>query len=300
MVLKGLTETLARPKQRDWGRITSDHIVTYYDDLLKLLPGIIRITVFHVDTTLEQQRLVDNPEVAGRRNLNSDEYPVLLELEYRQTITYGLLFDKEEDATTEQLFVEPIWNDLQEYLVQLIIAFDPEGLIYLEGLTVGDPLPSPNPTPGPTPPSTNIPTDTPDDGKRGTSRGAAVGISLTIVFLVICVASVILYRRYKHDMIYRQDQIIREEETTELDNTGQNVDWRNPYYPRPSGQHSGPGTPPSLLPPPQDNPDVGLPRTSSGTELTDLTGSDLGRGQDNNSDIGRGGRQSLQTIGQEM
>jgi hypothetical protein len=280
MVFKGLTEPLDRSKQLDWERITSNQIVTYYDDLLELLPGIVHIAVFTVDTTLKKQRVIDNPEVAGQRNLQSDEFPVLLELEYRQTITYGLLFEKEEEVTTEQLFVEPIWNDLQEYLVELIVAFDLEGLIYLEGLTVGDPTPSPNPGPAPTSPPTS---------ERGTSRVAAVGISLTIVFLVIFVASMILYRRYKQDMRHRPEQMLRDEqETTEFDNTGQNVDWRNPYYPRPPGQHSGPSTLP------QDNPDVGGPRNSSGTVFTDLTESDLGQGQDNGSE--NGAVQRLRTV----
>ena len=287
MVLKGLTETLTPSMQSDWKNITNDQIVKYYDDLLKYLPGKIYITIFKVETILTKQRVVENPEVAGQRNLQSD-YAVLLELEYRQTITYGLISDKAEEVTTEQLFVEPIWNDLQEYLVELIIAFELEGLLYLEGLTVGDPTqaPSPNPIPVPTSPPTNNLND--DDGGRATSQGAAVGISLTVVFFVIFVASMFLYRRYKHDMRNRPEQmIIRDEhETTGFDNTGQNVDWRNPYYPGPPGQHSGPSTPP----PPQDNPDV-LPRTSSDTIFTDLTESDLGY-----SDIGMGGGPRLETI----
>jgi hypothetical protein len=42
-----------------------------------------------------------------------------------------------------------------------------------------------------------------------------------------------------------------------------------------------------------------LPRTSSGTVFTDLSGSDLGRGQDNDSDIGMGAGPRLRTIIQE-
>jgi hypothetical protein len=294
MVFKGFTETLAPLEILKWEETTNKQIVTYYDDLNELLPGISHITVFMSRIKLIKQRLVDNPEVAGRRNLQGDEYPVLLELEYRQTITYGLLFEKEEEVTTEQLFVEPILNDLQEYLVALIIVLDLEGLIYLEGLTVGDPMaPSlPLPTSVPTLPPTNNPTD----GERVTSTGTVLAISLSAVFLVIFIASLILYRRYKHDTRYRPEQMMgHEQETREFDNTGQNVDWRNPYYPRLPGQHSDPNTPPR----PQDNPDIGPSRTSSGTVFTDLTDSEYGRGQDNESDIGMGPALRLRTILQE-
>ena len=109
-------------------------------------------------------------------------------------------------------------------------------------------------TPNPIPVPISPPTNNPNHGGKATSRGAAVGISLTVVFFVIFVASMFLYRRYKHDMRNRPEQmIIRDEhETTGFDNTGQNVDWRKPYYPGPPGQYSGPSTPP----PPQDNPDA--------------------------------------------
>jgi hypothetical protein len=99
MVLKGFTETLAPLEILKWEGITNKQIVTYYDDLNESLPGISHITVFMSRIKLIKQRLVDNPEVAGRRNLQGDEYPVLLE-SGRMVVFQHLQKDLQHTTTT--------------------------------------------------------------------------------------------------------------------------------------------------------------------------------------------------------
>lgn len=69
---------------------------------------------------------------------------------YGQTITYGILPPQISDVKTEALFTRPFTSNAQDYVNQLIQAFNTTGDIVLDNFYFG--LPSLSPSPAPAPP----------------------------------------------------------------------------------------------------------------------------------------------------
>lgn len=160
MTLRGLPSGLSATQRQEWQNITSDHIFRFYQRFNEIEPGVFPVNVSSVETAFKQQSF----QLSNGR----------VEIEYEQTLVLGRYRPIEDE---KELFTIPFTENTQDYIIDLLIAWDLDGLITLESVIVGVEEVTEPPTPS---------------QGSGISAGALTAISISIV-LGACVVVAFLF-----------------------------------------------------------------------------------------------------------
>jgi hypothetical protein len=158
MALQGLPAGLTATQQEEWQNMTSDHIFLFYKKFNEIEPGVIPVNVSSVETTFKQQSF----QLSDGR----------LKIEYEQTIVLGRYRTVEDE---KELFVIPFTENTQDYIIEMLKAWDLDDLIVLKSVIVGEEETAPTPS-----------------QSDGISAGALTAISISIV-LGACVVVAFLF-----------------------------------------------------------------------------------------------------------
>lgn len=232
MYLDGLSGRMNSDEVQQWVDTTQNHVWRYYDEVNEVVPGIVPVNVSRVHGTL-----VINQEFTSRGNGLGT-----LEIEYVQAIDYGL-FDPDADVEVleRQMFVDPFQYDAQSYIVDLISLWNLDEWVRIKGVFMGDtepPTMAPTPAPRPRPSGPDL------------SRRQLRAISSCTVLGAILIVTALFWDRHRKEKMYLQTHA-HDFENMEFDNTGQPVDWRNPYSPTSNMNGGSPHTQPDTPSPPQ-------------------------------------------------
>jgi hypothetical protein len=216
MALQGLPAGLTATQQEEWQNITSDHIFLFYKKFNEIEPGVIPVNVSSVETTFKQQSF----QLSDGR----------LEIEYEQTIVLGRYRPVEDE---KELFVAPFTENTQDYIIELLKAWDLDDLIVLKSVMVGEEETEPPPIP-------EIPSQS-----DGISAGALTAISISIVFGACVVVAFLFWDKRAKNVRRSQEQ-----GSQRLEGAQSSHDWEHVEQlstpPRPYS--SQPGTPNNTLP----------------------------------------------------
>ena len=160
MILEGKDLDQVTIQRNRWQDITSQHVLRFYQRYHQLVPGALPINVTDVDTTFQKSTAYSKSDNPNSPNNNNNI--TLLEIEYQQTITLGQYRPLEED---NWIWSTPFEENSQDYVLELIEAWDLDSILIMKSVTVGIHSPS-------APPVTN---------QEGISTGGLVGISVSIV-----------------------------------------------------------------------------------------------------------------------
>jgi hypothetical protein len=160
MTLQGMPAEFTATQQEEWENITSNHVFLFYKKFNEIEPGVIPVNVSSVETTFKQQSFQLS---TGR-----------LEIEYEQTIVFGRYRPIEDE---EELFIAPFTENTQDYIIELLKAWDLDDLIVLKSVLIGEEESAPPPT---------------QSQSAGISAGALTAISISIV-LGACVVVAFLF-----------------------------------------------------------------------------------------------------------
>ena len=230
MYLNDMPGLLNATQEKQWIDITQKHILNYYDQVNHLVPGILPVNVSSVYGSL----IVDQKFTPKSRGLGE------LEIQYVQGIKYGL-FDPNanRDVIEQQIFVIPFEDDAETYIIDLITTFDLHHWVEVSGVYIGN---TQSPTLSPVAPLRES-----HSGPKLSKRALRV-ISACIVLSSVLLVAFLFWDRHRKEKLYMQTHA-RDFETMEYDNTGQPIDWRNPYSPSGTMNGGSPQSQPGASPP---------------------------------------------------
>jgi hypothetical protein len=247
---------------RLWENVTEYHVLRFYAEVQRTIPGLLNFNVSAVyDTIIRKQTFTSsqttqeasativtssattdsgmddaNDANEGSSPLSSPPQAIpsqhlgQLELEYSQTIDYVLFVPPEtvdEDMIRHRVFTLPFHNDAQDYIFDLVEAFNYDHWIDFQVINVAP---------------TDAPTESPRpsfDGSTNLPRWAVPAISAGLVLAAILVVAFLFWERHRREQLYKaaHDRVMLE--MLEHDNAGNAGDWRNPF-----GSLSQDGAPP--------------------------------------------------------
>ena len=264
MVISNLPELASEQDQSEWERVTTNHVLDYYRDIEAAFPDTAPIQIASVETEFQRQTVVASNENQNQNendnnaneneneneNNNDQDTGLLLEIEYSQTIIYGVSDkDLDENEVNFHVFEAPFEYDSIAYIIALYQSLGAQEWLELVSVTVVGEEPS----------------SRGNNKDRGLSKRALRSLSVILLLLAGGVVAYLLWERHKNEQRYLQSQIFRSQvaDTLEFDNAGQPIDWRNPYNEGTTtgggATSGGSGSAQQSLPPPQDAPSTSTP-----------------------------------------
>ena len=241
MVLHNVPAPLGVEEGRLWENITEYHVLRFYADVQRTVPGFLNFNVSAVSDTVIRKQTFTAYHTAPEASVTPDtgtatsttdsatddsSAPALpsqtlgqLELEYSQTIDYVIFVPLEsvnEDMIRHRVFTLPFQNDAQDYIFDLVAAFNYSHWIDFQVINA-EPTTAPTESPRP-----------PFDGSTNLPRWAVPTISVGVVMAAILIVAILFWERHRRE----QDKATRDRvmlETLEHDNAGNAGDWRNPF-----------------------------------------------------------------------
>jgi hypothetical protein len=178
----------------EWERLTSEEVITYWNDYFGE-----RIIVTSVTTDLKDQILVNSSHSSGRGDDNS--IAPRTGFVYNQVIGYGILSGRIPDE--KPIFFAPFLTDSTRYAdsLEVLKAYDPNFIISVVSIQESMVLtaaPSMPPSVGPA---------VADTGGAGLSPGIVVLIVLAVIVVLVAIAAGIFQfeRRPRGEAKYRSD-----------------------------------------------------------------------------------------------
>ena len=194
MTLRGVKK-LNKTQQALWTNVTTAHVEKFYSDYLNSLGdrGVVPVEVGKVDTTFIKQALLDDVGVMQG-----------LKIWYDQSMRYTVL-NEYDNFDVIDLFTLPFDFDAQEYLIELMDAFDADQVISLVGsIQLKNSSRAPRPTP------TGAPAPTNDDSGRFTKQ-AVSSLAVVGVVSVLLIGSALILNLHKREEQNRQNRLLGEQ-----------------------------------------------------------------------------------------
>ena len=200
MVLEGIPGNELNEQQLGvWRRVTSDHVLSYYDNFEGRLQHLLPVDVKAVKTDFRYyppsttETELRNSSLSSSSSSKSKRQGV--KILYTQVIWYAPSQNdgdssasyNPEDFDKVETFEDPFRLDTLRYLVELTKALDNPTHIWLDHIKVGE-----NKARAPV-----------NNDKDFLGRGALIGLSLGLVLLAVLVVVFILYDSYKMEIRFR-------------------------------------------------------------------------------------------------